>query len=56
MTELRALLEQEPGFNTTKLNQHPICVLFSSKIASLTRSESTSVCTWAFNWKPGDVA
>lgn len=38
-TELRALLEQEEGFSTTKLNRHPICIMWSSKIASLTGSD-----------------
>lgn len=36
ITELRSLLEAEGGFSTDKLNQHHICVLFASKIASLT--------------------
>lgn len=40
ITELRALLSQEEGFSTSKLNQHPVCVLYSSKIASLTGSET----------------
>jgi hypothetical protein len=39
ITELRRLLEQEGDFSTGKLNQHPVCVLYSSKIASLTGSE-----------------
>ena len=39
ITELRTLVEQEPGFSTDKLNRHPVCVMFSSKIASLTGSE-----------------
>lgn len=39
MTELREVLSKEPDFSTEKLNQHPIAILFSSKIASLTGSE-----------------
>lgn len=40
MTELRELLSKEEGFSTDKLNQHPICVMFSNKIAILCDSES----------------
>jgi hypothetical protein len=40
ITDLRAVLSSEPGFSTDVLNRHPICVLYSSKIASLTGSES----------------
>lgn len=40
ITELRTLLMQQDGFNTSRLNQHPVCVLYSSKIASLTGSET----------------
>jgi hypothetical protein len=40
MTLLRKILEQEPGFSTDKLNKHPIAVLYASKIASLTSSDS----------------
>lgn len=36
MTELR---ERLPNASTQELNQHPIAILFSSKIASLTHSE-----------------
>lgn len=42
ITELRSLLQQEGDFSTEKLNQHPVCVLYSSKIASLTGSEINS--------------
>jgi hypothetical protein len=40
ITELRSLLQEELGndFSTTKLNTHPIVVLYSDKIASLTTS------------------
>lgn len=40
MTDLRAILSAEEGFSTDKLNQHPIAVLYSSKIGSLTGSDS----------------
>ena len=39
ITDLRAILSSEPGFSTDLLNRHPICVLYSSKIASLTGSD-----------------
>jgi hypothetical protein len=47
---LRALLDQEPGFSTDKLNQHPVCVMYSSKIASLTGSELGVSFHVAFDW------
>jgi hypothetical protein len=40
ITDLRAHLESEPGFSTYKLNVHPICQLWSDKIASLTNTQS----------------
>ncbi len=41
LPDLRFLLNEELGekFNGDLLNTHAICILFSSKIASLTRSE-----------------
>lgn len=48
MTELRPLLEAEGKFSTDKLNNHPIAVLYSSKIASLTMSEDKF--SSAYNW------
>ena len=38
LPDLRALLESEPGFSTQLLNQHPVSLLYSDKIASLTGS------------------
>lgn len=48
MTELRTLLEAEGKFSTDKLNQHPICIMYSSKIASLTASDDKFIS--AYNW------
>ena len=39
MTDLREILSKEENFSTSKLNQHPVSIMFSSKIASLTGSE-----------------
>jgi hypothetical protein len=39
ITDLRACLEAEGKGGTQAVNEHPICVLWSSKIASLTGSE-----------------
>lgn len=50
ITELRdILIRWDPdGFSTTILNQHPICVLYSSKIASLTNSDDGF--SFSYNW------
>ncbi len=60
ITDLRLLLEKELGtdFSTDKLNRHPVCILFTSKIASLTGYEQGSCLdadyeygfTKAYNW------
>jgi hypothetical protein len=48
---LRALLSEEPDFSTDKLNRHPVSVLYSSKIASLTGSEFIiGAFTNAYKW------
>lgn len=39
ITELRQHLTGTPGFCTDALNQHPICKLWASKIADLSRVE-----------------
>lgn len=39
MSRLREILSQDEGFSTEKLNRHPIAILYSSKISSLTGSE-----------------
>ncbi len=46
LTELRAL---EPDKGTDYFNRHPISVLFSSKIASLTYSDSGAEFSKAYN-------
>ncbi len=46
LTELRAL---EPDKGTDYFNRHPISVLFSSKIASLTYSNSSAEFSNAYN-------
>lgn len=52
MRELRARLQEELGdkFSTDKLNRHHVCVLFSSKIASLTYSDSPTAFHEAYEW------
>jgi hypothetical protein len=42
ISDLRSLLLKENDFSTSMLNQHPVCILYSSKIASLTGSEINS--------------
>ena len=50
ITELRELLNKEEGFSTEKLNQHPVCVLYSDKITSLTDSYSVNTFSKAYEW------
>jgi len=50
VTDLRARLEEQGKGGTEAVNRHPICLLFSSKIASLTYSESPSEFQRAYNW------
>ena len=40
----------EMGLDTDARNTHPIAILFSSKIASLTGSESGCVFSMAYDW------
>lgn len=40
ITKLRAILEKRPDFSTDTLNQHPISVVWASKIAQLTGCET----------------
>jgi len=49
MTDLRAILSVEEGFSTDKLNTHPIAVLYSSKIGSLTGSDNMLQCNQAYD-------
>ena len=49
MTDLREAL-QGPNFSTEMLNTHPITVMFSDKIASLTGSEGPTSFIAAMAW------
>lgn len=53
--EVRARLETEGRGSTDQISAHPVCVLFSDKIASLTLSESKSMDAfrWAYDVKGG---
>ena len=48
--EVRVLLESEAIYSTDRVNRHPICILFSSKIASLTGSELDRSFSDAYGW------
>lgn len=48
--EVKARLESEGKGGTEAVWQHPICILFSSKIASLTASESPTIFSRAYEW------
>jgi len=51
ITDLRALLEDEKGFSTQKLNTHPVNVLFASKVDSLVGYMSDSTLFGhAYEW------
>jgi hypothetical protein len=50
MTDLREIARAEGWEGTDALNRHPIALLFSSKIASLTYSESTTEFSRAWDW------
>src|SRR5271157_1420702 len=50
IARLRQLTDTLPSFSTDKLNWHPMCVLYSSKIASLTHSEVGSQFSAAYQW------
>lgn len=39
VTDLKVILVKENDFSTYKLNQHPVSILYASKVASLTGSE-----------------
>ena len=39
-----------PDISTDKLNVHPICILWASKIASLTQCETGLNFTHAYDW------
>lgn len=48
--EVKARLESEGKGGTEAVWQHPICILFSSKISSLTASESPTIFYRAYEW------
>lgn len=47
---MRDLCEHFRDAGTDYRNQHPIAVMWSSKIASLTRSEDCSTMSKAYDW------
>jgi len=47
---MTALREALPEAGTDEINRHPISVLYSSKIASLTGSESMGDFSKAYEW------
>lgn len=47
---LRHLLHDLPNFSTEMVNRHPVCVMYSSKIASLTGSEVGLRFSRAYDW------
>ena len=51
IARLRQLTDSEPGFSTSKLNEHPICRLYADKIASLSGSESAFSPAYAWATK-----
>ena len=50
ITRLREIARAEGWEGTDAINRHPICLLFSSKIASLTYSESGEEFHRAYEW------
>jgi hypothetical protein len=50
VARLRILIEGMPGFNSDMLSRHPVCVMWSSKIASLTGSEIGMRFSRAYDW------
>jgi len=55
MTDLRELARAEGWEGTREINTHPISLLFSSKVASLTYSDSPTETTKAFDWATNTV-
>jgi hypothetical protein len=49
MTDLREIANAEGWESTEKINKHPIAILYSSKISSLTNSEDTLVFSHAYD-------
>ncbi len=54
ISRLRALLEAQAEhgqrFSTDRVNRHPVCVLYSSKIAALSGSEVPINFVTAYDW------
>lgn len=50
LTELRRVLKLQGSESTEAVNNHPVAVLYASKISSLTNNELTGVFTEAYNW------
>ena len=50
ISDLREIARAEGWENTDKLNNHPICVMFSDKIAQLTYSSSCTTFQHAYGW------
>lgn len=48
VTQLREIARAEGWEGTDRINQHPICVLYSSKISSLSLADDTF--SKAYNW------
>lgn len=48
ITDLREILSKEGKFSTEAMNGHPVSILYSSKIASLTMSEDKF--HYAYSW------
>lgn len=53
--ELREVARAEGWEGTEAINRHPICLLFSSKIASLTYSDSGEEFGKAYEWAKKNV-
>lgn len=50
VSQVRYRLEHEGNGGTDAINNHPVCVMWSSKIGSLTSSESTRAFREAYEW------
>jgi hypothetical protein len=55
MTELREIARSEGWENTEKLNKHPVCIMWSDKIASLTGSIDLLQFSKAYVWAKGVI-
>jgi hypothetical protein len=52
VARLRVLLNEQLGneFSTTKLNQHPVCIMYTSKLESLCHAEHGTYYRNAQEW------